>query len=354
MVTKCTSTNRNKYDNHESVSVHVHVPRHCSALGNVIQLIKEKTSKSTSSKEGVVTCHGDGCMWRCLVPLLVRRNVFRTKSYCIDDDDEKSGECVDEADKVNDVLKCDYAKCMILCLLGLIYSSGRDPTKESRKVIQRHVHTIKERMQGNLEEYAISRRIVFEEPLNCKVRNIVCGNHLDILLVPPSLCASLEQERIWTSALVRLENKLIRLGSLNAYIATLGGGYFLCRYLETAILLARYQRKVALALNDEHLAGQCTVNEAYNYIFAGEIDIALKLIKTVERNALVRNDELLESICKAAKQFAKRVRNAGKFVEQIGKEESGKDTICTQLKSSMLRPSTTRDNFQRIRIRQNQ
>ena len=354
MVTKCTSTNRNKYDNHESVSVYVHVPRHCSALGNVIQFIKEKTSKSTSSKEGVVKCQGDGCMWRCLVPLLVRRNVFRTKSYYIDDDDEKNGKCVDEADKVDDVLNCDYAKCMILCLLRLIYSSGRDPTKESRKVIQRHVHTIKKCVQGNLEEYAISRRIVFEEPLNCKVRNIVCGNHLDILLVPPSLCASLEQERIWTSALVRLENKLIRLGSLNAYIATLGGGYFLCRYLETAILLARYQRKVALALNDEHLAGQCTVNEAYNYIFAGEIDIALKLIKTVEKNALVRNDELLESICKAAKQFAKRVRNAGKFVEQIGKGESGKDASCTQLNRSMLRTSTTRDNFQRIRIRQDQ
>ena len=354
MVTKCTSTNRNKYDNHESVAVYVHVPRHCSALGNIIQFIKEKTSKSTSSKEGVVKCQGDGCMWRCLVPLLVRRNVFRTKSYYIDDDDEKNGKCVDEADKVDDVLNCDYAKCMILCLLRLIYSSGRDPTKESRKVIQRHVHTIKKCVQGNLEEYAISRRIVFEEPLNCKVRNIVCGNHLDILLVPPSLCASLEQERIWTSALVRLENKLIRLGSLNAYIATLGGGYFLCRYLETAILLARYQRKVALALNDEHLAGQCTVNEAYNYIFAGEIDIALKLIKTVEKNALVRNDELLESICKAAKQFAKRVRNAGKFVEQIGKGESGKDASCTQLNRSMLRTSTTRDNFQRIRIRQNQ
>jgi hypothetical protein len=49
------------------------------------------------------------------------------------------------------------------------------------------------------------------------------------------------------------------LQSLQAYTSTLGGGYFFCGQLHAAIELARYQRKLALALHDDHGAGICTV-----------------------------------------------------------------------------------------------
>lgn len=61
------------------------------------------------------------------------------------------------------------------------------------------------------------------------------------------------------SLFITWEHTLIRLQSLQAYTSTLGGGYFFCGQLYTAIELARYQRKLALALHDDHAAGICTV-----------------------------------------------------------------------------------------------
>jgi hypothetical protein len=61
------------------------------------------------------------------------------------------------------------------------------------------------------------------------------------------------------SLFITWEHTLIRLQSLQAYTSTLGGGYFFCGQLHAAIELARYQRKLALALHDDHAAGICTV-----------------------------------------------------------------------------------------------
>jgi len=124
---------------------------------------------------------------------------------------------------------------------------------------------------------------------------------------------SLEPERIFTPRLVKLENIMIRLQSLNAFFSTLGGGYFLCRYLSIAVRLARSQRAIALSLGDRNLAARCTVNEAYNYIHAGKIKHALMLLKQVQSAAVDRNDELTISMCKSARFFAKRVRKANAF-----------------------------------------
>eukprot|EP00586_Coscinodiscus_wailesii_P021547 CAMPEP_0172515146 /NCGR_PEP_ID=MMETSP1066-20121228/265685_1 /TAXON_ID=671091 /ORGANISM="Coscinodiscus wailesii, Strain CCMP2513" /LENGTH=162 /DNA_ID=CAMNT_0013296113 /DNA_START=357 /DNA_END=845 /DNA_ORIENTATION=+ len=111
----------------------------------------------------------------------------------------------------------------------------------------------------------------------------------------------------FTNRLIHLENQRIRLHSLNAYVATLGGGYFLCRYLSQAIALARYQRSIALALHDRNLAGKCTVNEAYNYVHAGRCRDALAIVKLVRKEAKKRGDEELKRICSAAMTFALRV-----------------------------------------------
>ena len=140
-----------------------------------------------------------------------------------------------------------------------------------------------------------------------------------IIILPPYPhvnCTSpptLEPERLFTSRLVRLENMMVRLQSLNAFVSTLGGGYFLCRYLTTAVQLARWQRAIALSLGDSDLAGRCTVNEAYNYIHAGKLAHALQLIKKVKAEATERGDALTVSMCKSARYFAKRVRKMQAF-----------------------------------------
>ena len=150
---------------------------------------------------------------------------------------------------------------------------------------------------------------------------------------------NMEPERIFTSSLVQLENLQIRLQSLNAYIATLGGGYFLCHYLHSAVSLARYQRQIAYQLNDTILVMKCTINEAYNYIHAGLIDNALLLIRKTEDMAIVKkrnrcgsnigdeegDEDLIISMCHAARWFAGRVRDGMESTNQEEEKHNNRD-----------------------------
>ncbi len=168
-------------------------------------------------------------------------------------------------------------------------------------------------------------------------------SHLQIYILPPYVLHSpnpyqqsyrprlgtrmktLRTEQIFTSALVRQENLHIKLQTLNAYIATHGGGYFLCRFLTTAVRLAQYQRKIALALDDIPLAMKCTINESYNYIHAGKIDHAKRLISAVEEevehklkrlngstlSTRSREYKVILGMCQSAAWFAEKVEEAG-------------------------------------------
>ena len=186
---------------------------------------------------------------------------------------------------------------------------------------------------------------------------------ISLAIIPPmtpfvSKKYALQPERIFSSSLVRLENLQIQLQSLNAYIATLGGGYFLCHYLSTAVCLARYQRQIAIQLNDIELAMKCTINEAYNYIYAGQIKKAMKLIKDTKdwaksrmkkRSSLMAVNEekdIIISMCNAARWFAEQVQKEIKIRDE---HQTGIDqSTCSNQKESFV--STTHDDFQRIRI----
>lgn len=165
----------------------------------------------------------------------------------------------------------------------------------------------------------------------------------NIFLIPaypsPSSHSTLYTEQLFARSLVKLENMRIRLQSLNAYVATLGGGYFLCRYLTTAISLAKYQRKLALALGDCSLAMKCTVNEAYNYIHAGLIAQANALIKKTRIQAAERKDDLVLSMCRSAKWFSDRVAEAKLYALENDMGGSVESIY-----------STTVDDYQRIRV----
>jgi hypothetical protein len=152
---------------------------------------------------------------------------------------------------------------------------------------------------------------------------------------------NLYPERLWTRSLVQLENTQIRLQTLNAYIATLGGGYFLCHYLSTAVQLARSQRQVALALGDETLAFKCTLNEAYNFIYSGHVSVALGLIRQVKVQAkktmlLGRQEKnkdrcLILAMCKSARWVAKKVLLVGSSSSQVtaAKEDCSSSSSAT-------------------------
>lgn len=90
----------------------------------------------------------------------------------------------------------------------------------------------------------------------------------------------------WTLRLLTNEKNIIRLTSLSAYISTLGGGFFLCRHLSTAITLARRQCAIALLRGDGMMALKCRINEGYCYIHGGKLNKGKKVIKRVLRDVI--------------------------------------------------------------------
>ena len=147
-----------------------------------------------------------------------------------------------------------------------------------------------------------------------------------ILILPPQVTSI---ERTFAGLLLCYEHLWLTLQSLSAWIATLGGGYFLCRHLGTAVVLARKQRSLALWMGDYETADRCTLNEAFNYIHAGMFRIARRMINAVRETTTRRNDTLTLRMVMAATLFLSRVKRAHKFAREKD------DTI---------------DDYQRIRI----
>ena len=161
------------------------------------------------------------------------------------------------------------------------------------------------------------------------------------LLIQPSPVVQLEDS--FTGRLIAWEHKLIRAQSLTGYVATLGGGFFLCHHFQTAIALAQQQQQLALYLNDYGMYYRCMVNTAYNFIYAGKFRMAGQLIKYVATQAklLTPSDPVLEKMCDSAMLFCKRVRKAS-------------NRLLRHRPPTGLRVSRTIDDFSRIRVFEDQ
>mmetsp|Transcript_16383 Transcript_16383/g.16545 ORF Transcript_16383/g.16545 Transcript_16383/m.16545 type:complete len:264 (-) Transcript_16383:52-843(-) len=185
---------------------------------------------------------------------------------------------------------------------------------------------------------------------------------------------SLMAERMFTTRLIQLQNNTIRHKSIDAYLSTMGGGYHTIRRLSTAIRLARLQRTNALKLENVHLADCCTVNECYNYIYAGFVEDAVRALTMIQARAEERRDAKLVRLCETAAVFGTRVQafhqhEISKHDGNIGRNDEpllldhdaqlkvGRRTDRTRNATPSCYPmlrskeyDETTDNFQRIRI----
>lgn len=181
--------------------------------------------------------------------------------------------------------------------------------------------------------------------------------NLMLILLPPFPTPSpfLQPERIFTPLLIRQQNKFLKLQSLNAYISTLGGGYFLCRYLNTSMNLARKQRMIAMEIGDIKGLFGCYINEAYNWIYMGKFRKARKIIKKVSRSISQHNNDTSESDPKMssyshlldkkeAKVLLSMCQSAELFISRV--DAIMKEGILEQVSAH----STLDDDYHRIRI----
>ena len=89
--------------------------------------------------------------------------------------------------------------------------------------------------------------------------------------------------------------------------------HILCRYLTTAVRLARLGRSVDQALANFDLVVRCSLNEACNYLHAGRIRVDLRMLRFERAKAGNRGDALMVIMCRSAESFARRVGRAMMF-----------------------------------------
>jgi hypothetical protein len=104
--------------------------------------------------------------------------------------------------------------------------------------------------------------------------------HVCLLLQP---YGGTRLEHALAGRLIRWEHQLIRAQSLNGYVSTLGGGFFLCHHFATAIYLARHQQRLAVYLHRPDLYWTCWIHMAYSHVYAGHFRTARRILTAVER-----------------------------------------------------------------------
>lgn len=165
-----------------------------------------------------------------------------------------------------------------------------------------------------------------------------------LLIRPPD---TVQVEYLFAGLVICWEHRLIQAQSLSGYIATLGGGFFLCHHFQTAILLARQQQRMALFLNDESMYYTCFVHQAYSHIYAGNFRTALSILRQVLQviqpsSDVPSSDPVLVKMCLSARLFCKRMRRASRVVASPSNEEDQANDAGTV--------STTIDDYQRVRV----
>lgn len=224
--------------------------------------------------------------------------------------------------------KEEFHQCVVLCLQvtreGVCWR-GLHPLlfEAPPQVARRAVRILLQRFQASVRR---DYRTVADENEFLAVRQISFEKSVHLVIVPPLVTNVLYT---FSGILIRYEHLWLTLQSLSAWIATLGGGYFLCRHLATAVHMARQQRALALWMGDHDTADRCTLNEAFNYIHAGMFRLARRMIHNVRQSSTQRNDTLTLRMVHSARLFLDRVQRAAKFAREKD------DTI---------------DDYQRIRI----
>ncbi|OQS04481.1 hypothetical protein THRCLA_03291 [Thraustotheca clavata] len=128
------------------------------------------------------------------------------------------------------------------------------------------------------------------------------GKWIEIAFVPCLYRLSMS----WCYRATRFTHAVVALVTANAYISTLGGGYFLCRHLNQAKLMAQLQICVSQGLQDPILASKCRVNLAYGAMAQGKFNRAAKILLKEKENAQKLNSEDLHNVLHAAQVYLKK------------------------------------------------
>ena len=169
---------------------------------------------------------------------------------------------------------------------------------------------------------------------------------VEMCLLQPSVVTTHEQA--WEGRVLHWENQLLRAQTVAGFLSTLGGAYFMCHHLSSAVVLAQYQQRMAQFLSDSSMFYKCLVNQAYNVVYAGRFRSAMKLLRTIEQSVVLERPmdrDVLLQMCAAARLFARRVQKASLT---LPKQPTSKR--CTPDAASSTGSSAVVDDYARIRV----
>ena len=122
----------------------------------------------------------------------------------------------------------------------------------------------------------------------------------------------------WGGRLARLQATAAHAVSLNAYISTLGGGYFLCAqggagptaraHMTNAHRMAIRQLEVAQLVGDAGVASQCRLHLVYIAIQCGRFAEAARALRREWRLIRGLNNAVLLEMVRAARLYLKRTK----------------------------------------------
>jgi len=221
-----------------------------------------------------------------------------------------------------------------------------------------------------LNDYGVqSRRLChslcpFQPKTNTK-QNAIRLQKIVLWIQPPDSVSLQQDDLLFGSLLIRWEHRFIQAQSLAGYIATLGGGFFLCHHFKTAILLAEQQQRLAVLLNDETMYYACAVNKAYSCIYNGKFKTATSILRQVAAAiapaagdaadagaGATSKNPTIDKMCRSALLFCKRMRRQSKVLLAMhgsGGGEKHNIGLSAQQQQQSNRNRNI-DDFQRIRV----
>lgn len=379
------------------------IPRHSSALseGNLLldavrlasshgetdgHGLPAETEKSRDVQQTckynmlILQCHSEGAFWKGLVPMLLP---------------ETSG-CNKHHSRKKRQSTCTSQSHALSALLHHFHSCTRLVSSITNTSLDDEIHYPSESSQSKqacTENAMHSSSIIMQ---CCRYKHTssksMSLSPLILVLLPPnpnnylqhcySRTPSSSPTNLFTLRLIYNENNFIRLTSLSAYISTLGGGFFLCHYLSTAVSLARQQCHIALLRGDTEMSLKCRINEGYCYIHAGKLNTGKRVLRRVLEDVIRLQGErgvdkeeygllhhtkerelheltVIRNMCYSALRFANLIRDKMREEEEEEEGEHDKEggdsspdhrSGNNKDKEKRKMISATHDDFQRIRV----
>eukprot|EP00948_MAST-09A_sp_MAST-9A-sp1_P003929 g3929.t1 len=118
-----------------------------------------------------------------------------------------------------------------------------------------------------------------------------------IIIVNFKLRLNINPDLRWSYRLITLLKRHVSLITASAFISTMGGGYFLCKKIDSAMLMAQKQSQIAILLQNRDLFLQCQLHLAYSSTQCGKFAQAEQIFHFVQSIGIQDGNDQLVRMC---------------------------------------------------------